>query len=133
MTGRNTRAGMTLAMKEQTRIAVRCQDEPGEPWYCGDCLADLPADAMLHGSHICGEAVTVERAFGGLTFEVIGPEVGDTVWYLGAVPRGWGRLYEVTAAGRWGLRLWDMGNVLDVWPSHVDIIRKRAAQARRAA
>lgn len=117
--------GLTLAMKEQIRQqSVAYDGEPGEPWWCGDCLADLPADPMLHGSHICGDAVTVERAFGGLSFEVIGPQLGDLVWHPGTVPPGWGRLYEVSAVTPRGLRLWDMGNALDVQPSRVQVVRK---------
>lgn len=105
---------LTLAMKEQIRqFDVAFRGDPGQPWYCGDCLADLPADAMLHGSHVCGEAYSAERAFGGLGQEVIGPEPGDVVWHLGDVPPGYGRVYEVAGVSAAGLLyLLDMGNVL---------------------
>jgi hypothetical protein len=123
---------LTLAMKERMRVQsgifvpLTCNDNDGSPLYCGDCLADLP-DPWLRGSHVCGQAVTVERAFGGLGQEVIGAEPGDTVWFLGQVPSGYGRVYEVTAATVRGLRLLDVDQVLcDVRPMDVVVIRKAA-------
>jgi hypothetical protein len=105
---------LTLAVKEHVRGAlVRCQDTPGEPWYCADCLADLPGGLEAQDAHECGA----------------GPEEGDLVWYDGALPAGYGRLYEVTCVQPGGrLRLWDMGNALDVWPEQVIIVRCAAAR-----
>lgn len=105
---------LTLAMKEQIRqFDVAFRGEPGQPWYCGDCLADLPADTMLHGSHVCGEAYPVLRAFGGLGQEILGPEPGDVAWYSGPLPPGYGRVYQVADVSPAGLLyLLDCGNVL---------------------
>jgi hypothetical protein len=115
---------LTLAMKQQIRqFDVAFAGEAGQPWYCGDCLADLPRDKMLHGSHVCGEAYAVERAFGGLGQEVIGAEPGDVVWYPGDVPAGWGRVYTVREVYAGGfLYLEDIGNVLRGVPARDVVI-----------
>jgi hypothetical protein len=118
---------LTLAMKERIRqFDVAFQDEPGQPWYCGDCLADLPRDPMLHGSHVCGEAFAVERAYGGLGQEVIGPEPGDVAWYTGELPDGYGRIYEVADVSPGGLLyLLDCGNVLRNVPAALAVVPEK--------
>lgn len=96
-----------------------------------DCLDDLP-DPWLYGSHVCGEPYPVERAFGGRSFEVISPVPGDLVWYLGDVPPGYGRLYEVAEVTRRGLlRLVDMELVLwNVAPADVRRVINGRVEAR---
>lgn len=74
------------------RVLLRCQDVPGEPWYCLHCLADLPSLPWAQGLHRCGEPT---------------PQPGDLIWYRGAVPPGHGRLYEVTRARAALLDPWD--------------------------
>ncbi len=109
-------ARLALAVKEHLRGAsVRCQDAPGEPWYCGDCLADLPAGPAAQDAHECGAEAAAE---------------GDVAWYTGPLPDGYGRLYEVGRVLPGG-RLWlhDMGNVLNARPDQVVIVRRAAAAA----
>ncbi len=107
---------LTLAVKEHLRgTPVRCQDAPGQPWYCGDCLADLPASPEVQDTHQCGT----------------GPQPGDLAWYAGPLPDGYGRLYEVTHAQPGYVRLHDMGHVLTVHPEYVTVVKP--AQARRRA
>jgi hypothetical protein len=48
---------LTLRQREAVNdIDLRCQDAPGEPWYCFNCLADLPADPCGQDAHVCGDA-----------------------------------------------------------------------------
>lgn len=53
---------LTLAVREEIQgRTLRCQDQPGEPWYCECCLADLPGDILAQLAHECGEAPAVEH------------------------------------------------------------------------
>jgi hypothetical protein len=46
---------LTLAEREAMHgRPFRCQDRPGEPWYCYNCLADLPWYPHLQAAHRCG-------------------------------------------------------------------------------
>jgi hypothetical protein len=100
---------LTLGVREEIQgRTLRCQDGPGGSWWCAECLADLPADLLGQLGHECGAD----------------PAVGDLVWVLGEVPAGYGRLYEIGAAGPI-LRLYDCGNALDV-PRHAVTVVRRA-------
>ena len=45
---------LTLGQKERIRGRfLRQCDAQGEPWYCVDCLADLPEDYFSHWDHRC--------------------------------------------------------------------------------
>lgn len=47
---------LTLRQREAVNdVILRCQDAPGEPWYCAGCLADLPADPCAQDAHVCGD------------------------------------------------------------------------------
>lgn len=104
---------LTLAVKEHLRgETVRHQDSPGEPWYCGDCLEDLPGFAEGQDAHECGPAAE-----------------GDTAWYTGQLPAGYGRLFEVgrvLPGGR--LWLWDtVSHALLADPGQVLIVGRAGA------
>lgn len=109
---------LTLAVKEHLRgTPVRCQDAPGQPWYCGDCLAGLLADPEAQDAHQCGA----------------GPQPGDLAWYAGPLPDGYGRLYEVTRVQPGRVRLHDMGHVLMAHPGHVTVVRRAEERAAHLA
>jgi len=108
---------LTLAEREAVNsVVLRCQDRPGEPWYCFGCLADLPSDPKAQGAHRCGEPA---------------PGPGDLVWYCGPVPEGHGRLYEVTRARGGRLDLRDCGLGLRGAPAYEAVV-VRAAEGEAA-
>lgn len=47
---------LTLRQREAVNSTVlRCQDAAGEPWYCCNCLADLPGEPAAQDAHVCGQ------------------------------------------------------------------------------
>lgn len=54
---------LTLADREVItgRSDLRCYDEDTSTWFCGDCLADLPASVEAL-SHVCGDPEPVPAA-----------------------------------------------------------------------
>lgn len=109
------RVPLTLAVREELQgRSLRERDAPGEPFYCACCLADLPAQREAQDAHVCGEAVAAP---------------GDVVWYRGAVPAGYGRLYVVGTVRGESLRLYDCGQALDVPAHEVTVIRRAAESA----
>ena len=47
---------LTLGQREAiNNVILRCQDAPRQPWYCFNCLADLPTDLEAQLQHRCGE------------------------------------------------------------------------------
>jgi hypothetical protein len=54
---------LTLGQKEliRGRSLTQC-DAYGEPYYCVDCLADLPADKWEHWDHRCEDTTSAAPA-----------------------------------------------------------------------
>jgi len=54
---------LTLRQREAVNdVILRCQDAPGEAWYCFSCLADLPADPCGQDAHVCGDREVAPQA-----------------------------------------------------------------------
>lgn len=131
---------LTLADRELItgRSDIGCYDEENCTWFCGDCLADLPAgyEALFH---ICGqepevpEPAPMEAAPAGEACAPRSPRKGDVAFYHGSLTEYRG-VYEVASARGGRLRLVDMERCLTgVAPEHVTVGGRVRRQRKRGA
>lgn len=82
---------LTLAEREAVNSTVlRCQDRPGEPWYCFHCLADLPWYPHQQDAHRCGRPDPVMPA------PPLPPLAASETWMWSKTP--WGEPVRVRVA-----------------------------------
>lgn len=131
---------LTLADRELItgRSIAACDGETGRR-FCGDCLADLPADGYEALFHVCGEELPVPAPAAVApdtepqpepAVKAVPAKAGDVVRYHGSKTEYHG-VWEVTRSGRRGLALFDVNRALwDVPQSSVTVVQTAAVRKR---
>lgn len=91
-------APLTLADREVITGRSVAVADPDGGWFCGDCLADLPASQYEALFHVCGE--------------LDGVRVGGTARYHGSLAGYEGTVWEVTHIDHRGLVLFGVDRAL---------------------
>jgi hypothetical protein len=108
-------APLTLADRQVITGRSIAVADPAGGWFCGDCLADLPAGSLGRLSHVCGQPADAK--------------VGDTARYHGSLAEYGGSVWEVTHIDRRGLVLFDVDRALwNVSPASVTVIKSGASR-----